>query len=368
MIGRMSVRLLSVTISIGCLSARADDPSRTVMRSETALQEAARLADAAERCVKAEKFGEALPLYSRALAIRQNALGPDHADVAQTFKQLGSVYVFMGMAKEAGPLYERAIAIEEKCGGSKERELADTLESLAAVNCMLHRTPDAEALYRRALAIRERVQGTDDPDVAKTLDQLGLSLAIRGQYKESVACLIRALEIQRKRLGREHPDLAKTMSDTAAVAHALAMKSGTYRKQPDRTRFIDGLLQQSLAIREKTLGRDHVSVAETMNLLAVVYVYQKRYSEAEVVLRRALAILEPKYSETAQMARVIDSYVYVLRRNHLDFRAWREASVWAARAKSIRAAKPPDVIANRFGKSSELVAKDLTMPSDPEKP
>ena len=54
---------------------------------------------------------EAEPLYLRALAIRESALGPDHPDVATALSTLGVLYHNMGRYTEAEPLYQRALAI-----------------------------------------------------------------------------------------------------------------------------------------------------------------------------------------------------------------------------------------------------------------
>jgi tetratricopeptide (TPR) repeat protein len=47
-----------------------------------------------------------------------------------------------------------------------------------------------------------------------------------------------------------------------------------------------------LAIREKALGASHPDVGQTLNNLANVYRAQGKYSEAEPLLKRALAISE----------------------------------------------------------------------------
>ena len=52
------------------------------------------------------------------------------------------------------------------------------------------------------------------------------------------------------------------------------------------------LLNDALAIREKTLGRDHPAVAATLNNLAVLYGKRSKYKEAEPLCKRALEIRE----------------------------------------------------------------------------
>lgn len=52
------------------------------------------------------------------------------------------------------------------------------------------------------------------------------------------------------------------------------------------------LLNDALAIREKTLGKDHPAVAATLNNLAVLYGKRGKHKEAEPLCKRALEIRE----------------------------------------------------------------------------
>jgi tetratricopeptide (TPR) repeat protein len=53
----------------------------------------------------------------RALAIGERVLGPDHRNVAVSLTNLASMYTDSGRYDEAEPLYKRALAIEEKALG-----------------------------------------------------------------------------------------------------------------------------------------------------------------------------------------------------------------------------------------------------------
>ena len=54
------------------------------------------------------------PLYKRALAIYEKALGPDHPSVAESLNSLAGFYHAQGSYAEAETLYRRALAIFEK--------------------------------------------------------------------------------------------------------------------------------------------------------------------------------------------------------------------------------------------------------------
>ncbi|WP_415846536.1 tetratricopeptide repeat protein, partial [Vibrio aerogenes] len=53
----------------------------------------------------------ALPLYERALAIREASLGESHPDVATSLNNLAGLYLSQGQYQEALPLVQRALNI-----------------------------------------------------------------------------------------------------------------------------------------------------------------------------------------------------------------------------------------------------------------
>ena len=52
------------------------------------------------------------------------------------------------------------------------------------------------------------------------------------------------------------------------------------------------LYKRSLAMREKAIGPDNVSVAQLLNNLAVLYHNQARYTKTEPLYKRSVAIYE----------------------------------------------------------------------------
>ncbi len=63
------------------------------------------------------RYAEAEPLYRRALAIVEKALGPEHPHVAANLNNLAGLYQAQGHYAEAEPLYQRSLAIYEKALG-----------------------------------------------------------------------------------------------------------------------------------------------------------------------------------------------------------------------------------------------------------
>jgi tetratricopeptide (TPR) repeat protein len=106
-------------------------------------------------------YAESRPLYERALAIREESLGPEHPNTAASLNNLAVLLQAQGDLAGARPLHERALAIYEKALG---RERLDTAISLCNLACLLRdtgRQNDAEPLFLRAIAIGEKALGPD---------------------------------------------------------------------------------------------------------------------------------------------------------------------------------------------------------------
>ena len=72
------------------------------------------------------RYTHAEPLYQRALAIREKALGPEHPDVATSLNNLAQLYRDQGQYAKAESLYQRALVIGEKALGPEHPHLAPT--------------------------------------------------------------------------------------------------------------------------------------------------------------------------------------------------------------------------------------------------
>ena len=83
------------------------------------------------RSTELRPINQAEPLYKRALAIREKALGPDHPEVATSLSNLGTLYGSQGQYNQAEPLYRRALAIDEKALGPDHSDVAAILVNLA---------------------------------------------------------------------------------------------------------------------------------------------------------------------------------------------------------------------------------------------
>jgi tetratricopeptide (TPR) repeat protein len=90
-------------------------------------------------------------------------LRPHHPDVASILNNLAELYRVQGKYAEAEPLYQRALAILEEALGPHHPHLATSLNNLALLYRAGGKYGEAEPLYRRALAIRQKSAGAATP-------------------------------------------------------------------------------------------------------------------------------------------------------------------------------------------------------------
>ena len=72
------------------------------------------------------RYAEAEPLYRRALHIREQQLGPDHLQTAETMHDLARLREVQGNRDEAKPLYEHALAVREHIFGPEHPKTKET--------------------------------------------------------------------------------------------------------------------------------------------------------------------------------------------------------------------------------------------------
>ena len=157
------------------------------------------------------------------------AFGSNDLRLAVTVDALARVYETQNRYAEAEPHYRRALAIREQVLGPAHPDVASTLYRLASSYRAQHRDGDAEPLYRRAVAIWEQARQLSQPDVASAVDNLLSIYDSRGDYAAAAPLYWLRVAIQQQTLGPSHPDLAVTLSKLADIYQAQGRYSSAAR-------------------------------------------------------------------------------------------------------------------------------------------
>jgi tetratricopeptide (TPR) repeat protein/transposase-like protein/transcriptional regulator with XRE-family HTH domain len=295
-----------------------------IQRHHLLLPEAADLLDRAGTYVREHMwYTQAEPIYRRALAIREQQLGPDHPDTATILHNLAILQRDTGNVVEAEQLYQRALAIREQHLGPDHPYTANALSNVANLYLAQKRYREAEPLYRRALAIREHHFGPPQPDSDDHLHTLANFYVTQGRYREAEPLYQRILAIREQRLGPLHYRTANILNNLAVLylsqvrfgeaeplyrrvltireqqfgpthPHTATSLYNLARLQRDKGNFVEAerLYQRALAIREQHLDPEHPTLADCLSGLATLYQKQGKVEQAEALALRALRIHE----------------------------------------------------------------------------
>ncbi|WP_281874311.1 tetratricopeptide repeat protein [Geobacter hydrogenophilus] len=190
---------------------------------------------------------------------------------------------------EAIPLYQKALEIAQRL---RPHDVADIMAQLASCHMELQQWGKAELYYRETVDLKEKEYGPESIKLATSLNSLAVLYYTTGRYAEAEPLFTRALAIREMVLGPEHPGTSTSLSNLAALYQA----TGRYADA-------EPLHKRALAIIEKALGPEHPDTASILNSQAVLYYATSRYTDVEPLFKRALEIREkvlgPEHPDTA---------------------------------------------------------------------
>ncbi|MCX5686216.1 MAG: tetratricopeptide repeat protein, partial [Candidatus Omnitrophica bacterium] len=219
------------------------------------------------------KYAESVVIARRSLELSKKVFGPYHDNTIESLKTLAEIYRSQGKFQRQEGLLKRILAIKTLSMGDKVTEkdyaeIAGALRSLAKFYRDRRRYVKAEKVMRRAINFEEKIRGEDYPGRSDDLaDMIGL-LEAQGRVQETTALYEKLLPA----LERSGP--AKDEN----VARALGKLAQAYLSQK-RYADAEGLLKRSIDITERILGPDDRSLSVYLNNLAVVYSRQRKYTD-----------------------------------------------------------------------------------------
>jgi len=243
------------------------------------LHELAKFHDDAGDYLRAER------LYRRALEVRRQVHGPDHADTATSLMRLADLHRVLGLRETAGPLLLEAAEVTRRIASEESEQYADRMNSIALFHVDAGNAIQAEALFRQALEIRRRLHGDEHPAVAQALANLGQFYRQIGDWGAALGATKRAVEVFR-RLGDHGLQLANALNNLAGL-HSLVRDLDA----------AEPLYREALEMQRRALGERHEKVAEVESNLAVVLLMRGDAAAAEPLLRQATTTVRECFGE-----------------------------------------------------------------------
>jgi tetratricopeptide (TPR) repeat protein/nucleoside phosphorylase len=228
------------------------------------------------------KYGEARLYYQRALRVKEALLKPEHPSLALSLHCLANLSAEQGKYAEAKALYQRALRIYQQTPAFLHSyEVIYTLGDLATLYQELGEYAEAETLYQQMLQVFELMAAPPHPGMALLLNNLAVLYKTQGKYAAAEQLYQRALHIREQILGPEHPDVAQSLHNLANLRVELSQYAEA-----------EQFYQRALRIRRQVFGSEHPDVAKNLLCLAILYHRQGRYNEAEQLYQQILQMYE----------------------------------------------------------------------------
>ncbi len=217
--------------------------------------------------------------FTRALTLRERALGPDHAELAGTLSTIASLLDYEGRWSEALPLEERALGIRIARVGERDPSVAGSRRRIGLFLFQLGRYGEAEPMLARSLALYDSLPGDHAARIVDGLNNMGEVSRAQDNYEAAAAYFERALAVARERLPANDPTAAAIGSNLAGLYKDLGHYDDA---EPLLLRFLEE------ARRSSDPAPEFLATA-SLNL-AEVYRLQDRPAEAEPLYAEALAM------------------------------------------------------------------------------
>ncbi|MCH9648449.1 MAG: serine/threonine-protein kinase [Deltaproteobacteria bacterium] len=247
-------------------------------------------------------YKEADPMLRVSEELRRQRFGETEEEVVSSRLHRGQWLHAVGRYEEAEALFQELLRIQTSEGAGARSQRDRVLAAYADLLFDQGRPEEAETLFRQALEFRRLHYGAEHPLVATSLNDLGAALLNRGELPAAEQPLREALTLRRKLLGSNHPDLAETFSNLGILRF----------KRNDSKEALEHL-EHALATRRRIYGREHPSVADTLNNLGEISRRNGDLEAAITYLSEALDIVRefqgthhPAYADSlANLARTV---------------------------------------------------------------
>ena len=228
---------------------------------------------------KLSEYDASLETYEEALAVAEDATGPDSDTVLWIKTDLGEVFYVHGEFERVADTLRDIIDIRRARYGESDQELHTNQANLAVTLEQMGRYDEAIEIMQEALAWYRENLGEEHSLTLGAREALARLEFARGNHDESFQIYRDVIDDYRRHFGPEHSRVGDVLFQFA-VALSVARQN-----EEAEARF-----REALAIQEKVFGRDHAVVGRILGRLAVAVSGQGRKDEALEMQQRALAI------------------------------------------------------------------------------
>ncbi|MFY0652721.1 MAG: CHAT domain-containing protein [Cyclobacteriaceae bacterium] len=201
-----------------------------------------------------------------------------------TKDELAEVYLDIGRYNDAGKIIQEILRERSKQYSPDSRHLCEPMVLSSRHQMILGEYAKAEKLVQTAYNITLETFGETSTKITPPAVQLAKIYTTLGDYVKAETLLNSVIDIRTTQYGEQHVDVARAISDLALVK---------YYKNDDIYDVEDLFLKAEKIIR-KQLGGSNPYYAEILKNLAIVYIAEKRYTDADKMLNLSGKIWETR--------------------------------------------------------------------------
>ncbi|MBI3410874.1 MAG: serine/threonine protein kinase [Planctomycetes bacterium] len=219
----------------------------------------------------------AIRQYERALALRRQALGPNHRDTLMSMNNLANAYGDAGRIADSLALHEQTLRERRAQLGPEDIDTLESLNNLGMFYIDAGRPAEAVPLLEESFRKAKAKLGPDHVDSLSGMGNLVRGYVEAGRPTEALPLALEVVERCTLKLGLDHPgtliarqNLALTYRDMGRLSEALPLFEDVRNRA------------------EAVVGGDHPGALSGMYFLGVAYQCMGRLDDAGPLLAETL--------------------------------------------------------------------------------
>jgi tetratricopeptide (TPR) repeat protein len=225
-----------------------------------------------------DQLGKAIALHEETTKRRTRVLGPGHPDTLASINNLAVAYQAAGQLEKALPLYEETLERRRATLGGEHPDTLQSMSNLASAYCADGRVGKAVGIFEQVYSVMKRKLGAEHPDTLASMNNLANAYRVTDQLDKALPLFEEAAR------GMENRRFQHTFAPAILGATIAAYEKASRFDQAERWR------RKWLAHIQATAGADSLESAEQLAGLGQNLANQKKWPEAEALLREALTI------------------------------------------------------------------------------
>ncbi len=265
-----------------------------------------------------------LPLLEETVKLIKDAVGPVHPNTLTSMSNLGRAYLAVGQPDRAVPLLEETLKLMKANLSPDHPNAILCMSNLAMAYVDVGRPGQALPLFEEVLKARRAKLADDQRSILLSMRDLAWGYQAVGKLDQALPLFEEVLTSQRASLDPDHPIILTSLyylaggyraSNNPERAQALYKEAATgvekrQFRHPIAGKIIEGLADTQeqlkqfaeaeawrrkwLAVVRERIGADSLSYSVALEALGADLDRQEKWTDAESVLREALALYDKK--------------------------------------------------------------------------